>query len=93
MTGKRDALAAKCEEFALEVLCMPGIAEEASSLRTRLAELEDASKRKASRVEAKSRTLDVEVVFQQAYREHVLHAARTAQWDGDLHNPKGKLDI
>lgn len=45
MTKDRDDLAAKCKEIALEVNCVLVSAEEWKSLRARVVELEDTSKR------------------------------------------------
>lgn len=56
---ERDYLAAKCKEHALEVQCMPGFAEEAKSMRTRVVELEDGSKTLASKGRARCRTADM----------------------------------
>lgn len=39
MNGERDAKVVKREELALEVLCIPGFAEDARSLQALLADL------------------------------------------------------
>lgn len=48
ISGEPNALAAKCEQFALEMQCLPSLAVKARSLRACVPELEEWSKVKAS---------------------------------------------
>lgn len=59
----------------------------------RVAELEEVSKTKASKVRAKHRAADIEVVAEQAHTKRTEHTARIAQLEGDLHKVKGKAGI
>lgn len=53
VSGGREALAAKCEELALEVQYTSGLDSEARNLRAHVAELEKSSNTKVSNVRAK----------------------------------------
>lgn len=91
--GERDALAAKCEELTLEVECMPGLAERASGLPARVAELEGASMTKVLKVWANRRTPGRSVVINQLRTECAEHKAWIAQFGGSRHELKSKLDF
>lgn len=90
MAGKRDALVAKCDELALEVQCILGLADEAKSLRACMTELVESFKKMLPNVWAKRRTADMEMVAKQARTENM---ARIAHLKGDVHELKGKLEF
>lgn len=58
MTGDRDALAAESKELPLEVLGMPGVAKAERRFCARMAESENSSKTKESKVQTRRRTVD-----------------------------------
>lgn len=62
VTRKRDALQAKSNEFALEVLCMFSLDKKGGSLHARRNELENCFKTMTSNVWAKRRSTLVKVV-------------------------------
>lgn len=72
---------------------MPGLAKEARDLRACVVALEEASKTKASKVCAKRRTAETEVVAEQTRTERAEPTAKIAQLKDVLHELNGKLDF
>lgn len=70
MNGEWYTLAATWQVLALEVQCMPGLAEEVKSLRPGVMESQEVYRTKASKAQAKQRTADMEVVAEQVCTEH-----------------------
>lgn len=93
MAEERDALAAKCEELAVKLLCMHDLSKMTRSLCVHVAELVEAFKTKVLKVWAKRRTANAKVVVKQARTERVEHTARIAQLKGDLLKLKSQLSF
>lgn len=70
-----------------------GSAEEARSLRALVAEMEEALKRKMSKVRATHRTNDTAVVAEQECVECAERTTRIAKPKGGLYKLEGKLEI
>lgn len=69
------------------------MADEAKSLRTRVAEMEKASKAKASKVWTNRKTVNMIAEAEQGRSNCAEHTARLAQLEGGLHELKGRLDF
>lgn len=69
------------------------MAEEAKTLRARLAELEEASKTKVSKVRARRRTAFMKVVAEKAHMKRAEHTGQIAQLESNLYRRKDKLDF
>lgn len=93
MNREQDALAAKCEEHALEVQKVPGLAKGARILRVCVSESTKASKTKLSKVIAKSRIVDMEVVTEKARSNRTEHIAWNTRLECDLNELKCKLEL
>lgn len=72
-TKERHALPGKCEENALKVQCMLGLANDARDLCARVAELKEASWVRKSEKKTEHRAVDMEVVAELALVERAEH--------------------
>lgn len=80
---KRDAFVAKCKVLAPEEQYMMALAEEARGRRARVAELEEASKAKASKVLDESRTADKKMASKHICTMRAEYIARISKLEGD----------
>lgn len=93
ITEKWDVLATKCEEHGLEMQCISGLAKEAMGLRALVEELMEVSKKKASKMLAKRKTTETEVVAEHARAKWAKHPPQIVEFEGDLHELEGKYHL
>lgn len=93
MSEAGDFLAAKRKEFALKVQFRTGLAEEARCLGARVAELDEGCRTMTSKLWAKRRIANTEMVAEKARTERAGHTAQSAHLKGDLHELNGKSNF
>lgn len=91
VNGDHDALPTKCEDLALVVQYMSGLAEEVKGLRACVAELAELSRTKVPKILAKSRIANMEIGAKQARIESIKHTAENGQWRVKVHELKKRL--
>lgn len=85
MTEEQDALATKSKVLGLEVQFMPDLIGETRGFCADVAELENVFMSKLSKVKARRRTVDIEVVTEQACMVRAQHTAPITLLKGDLY--------
>lgn len=86
-------MVAKCREVALNVQCMPRLAEGARCLSARVVKLEESPMTEEPMVGATRRTADIERRAEQACTEHAKRTTWFAQLKGDVHDFMGRLEV